>query len=85
MLLNVEVRPGNETAGKYSHDGLWNILERQLPRSRYPKLIRGDIGFGNDETMSGCESRRVDYLFKLRQSINVKKLIKELSDDIAIE
>lgn len=85
LLLNVEVRPGNETAGKYSHDGLWDILERQLSRSRYPKLIRGDIGFGNDETMSGCESRWVDYLFKLRQSTNVKKMIEELSADIAIE
>lgn len=85
LLLNVEVRPGNETAGKYSHDGLWNILDRQLPRSRYPKLIRGDIGFGNDETMSGCESRQVDYLFKLRQSANVRKLIKELSSDAALK
>ncbi|MDD5599599.1 MAG: transposase [Victivallaceae bacterium] len=85
LLLNTEVRPGNETAGKYSHDGLWNILARQLPRSRYPKLIRGDIGFGNDETMSGCEARQVDYLFKLRQSANVKKLIDELSSDAALE
>ena len=85
LLLNTEVRPGNETAGKYSHDGLWDILDRQLPRSRYPELIRGDIGFGNDGTMSGCESRQVDYLFKLRQSANVKKLIDELSSDAALE
>lgn len=79
LLLNVEVRPGNETAGKYSHDGLWRLLDCQLPRNRYPRLIRGDIGFGNEETMAGCESRQVNYLFKLRQSANVKKLIEMLS------
>jgi hypothetical protein len=37
-----------------------------------------NIVFGNEDTMVGCESRQVKLLFKLRQSINVKKLIDQL-------
>ena len=79
LLLDVEVRPGNETAGKYSHGALWNLLDNHLPRHLHPSLVRGDIAYGNEETMSGCETREKRYLFKLRQSTNVKKLIGEIS------
>ena len=79
LLLDVDVRPGNETAGKYSHGALWNLLDNLLPRHLHPSLIRGDIAYGNEETMSGCETRDKRYLFKLRQSSNVKKLIGEIS------
>ena len=79
ILLDVDVRPGKQTAGKYSHDGLWNLLDTMLPGHLQPSLIRGDIAYGNDGTMSGCESRGRHYLFKLRQSTNVRRLIRELS------
>ena len=74
LILEVEVHPGNETAGKYSHEGLWNILDSN-PRNLWPDFIRGDIGFGNEETMNGCEKRGVNYLFKLRQTAKIKKII----------
>lgn len=78
LVLEAEVRPGNETAGRYSHAGLWDILDNRLQRHLYPSLIRGDIAFGNEDTMAGCESRKVKCLFKLKQSGYVKKLIEEL-------
>lgn len=78
LVLEAEVRAGNETAGCYSHDGLWDILDNRLTPHLHPSIIRGDIGFGNEDTMSGCESRKVKFLFKLKQSVNVKKLIEQL-------
>ncbi len=43
-----------------------------------PRLVRGDCGFGNEATLEVCESRNVDYLFRLRPRANVKKLITRL-------
>ena len=51
--------------------------DTQRPSTR-PRLVRGDCGFGNEATLELCESRHVDYLFRLRQSANVKKLITRL-------
>jgi len=78
LLLDVDVRPGNETAGCYSHNRLWSLLD-SLPIALRPTFIRGDIAFGNEGTMCGCEDREVDYLFKLRQSPKVKILLEELT------
>jgi hypothetical protein len=78
LVLDAEVRPGNQTAGCYSHNTLWDLLDNRLPKHLHPSIIRGDIGFGNEETMSGCELRGKKYLFKLKQSPNVKKLIEQL-------
>ena len=77
LVVDVDVRPGNETAGKYSHTGLWRFLD-SLPKSLHPQFIRGDIGFGTDGTMSGCENRNVPFLFKLKRTPKVKKLLKSL-------
>ena len=48
LLLDVDVRPGNETAGCYSHDCLWSLLD-SLPVALRPTFIRGDIAFGRSE------------------------------------
>ncbi len=77
LVADVDVRPGNETAGKYSHPGLWRFLGN-LPKSLYPEFVRGDIGFGNDSTMSGCEERGVPFLFKLKRTKNIKGLLIKL-------
>lgn len=81
LVLEAEVRAGNETAGRYSHESLWDLLDYRLPRHLHPSLIRGDIGFGNEETMTGCEKRNTKFLFKLKQSTNVKKLLAQLEKD----
>ncbi len=79
LVVDVDVRPGNETAGKYSHSGLWRFLD-SLPKSLHPQFIRGDIGFGTNGTMSGCEGRNIPFLFKLKRTSKVKKLLKNLEN-----
>lgn len=78
LVFDVDVRPGNETAGCHSHPRLWSLLD-SLPENLRPAFVRGDIGFGNEGTMVGCEDRKVNYLFKLRQSPKIKTLLKDLT------
>ena len=77
LILDVEVQPGNQTAGKYARSGLFNLIE-SLPEGARPAFIRGDISFGSEATMKEAENRGVGYLFKLRQTANVKRLVETL-------
>ena len=77
ILLDVEVHPGSETAGKHSSKRLWSMLDRLPPQCK-PSLIRGDIGFGNNKLMKDCEGRLLKYLFKLKRTKKVKDLIEML-------
>jgi hypothetical protein len=77
LVLDVEIRPGNETAAKYTMPGLWALLD-ELPAEKRPAFIRGDCAFGNERDMNDAEAREMDYLFKLRQSPGVKALIRQL-------
>src|SRR6202162_3789761 len=77
MVLDVEVQAGNQTASLYAQPGLWAWLERR-PREQWPKLLRGDIGWGNEGMMVECERRSADYLFKIRQTTKVKQHIAQL-------
>jgi hypothetical protein len=80
LVLDVEVQQGNQTAGKYARRALFDLIEN-LPEAARPAFIRGDISFGSEDTMREAEQRRVYYLFKLRQSKNVKRLIEVLFRD----
>lgn len=51
-----------------------NILDK-LPQQQRPALVRGDCGFGNDPFIIELESCSQPYLFKLKQSVGVKKLL----------
>ena len=77
LVLDVEIRPGNETAAKYTMPGLWALLD-ELPGPSRPVFVRGDCAFGNERDMNDAEARSIDYLFKLRQSPGVKALIRQL-------
>ena len=77
MVLDVEVQAGNQTASSFAQPELWSFLDGLLPASR-PAFVRGDCGWGNVRVMEGCEQRELGYLFKLKQSVNVKKLIGQL-------
>ena len=74
LIMDVEVQAGNQSASSYSAPGLWALLER-IPRQHWPKFIRGDCDWGSDAIMTEAEQRDQHYLFKLRQSGLVKKLI----------
>ena len=74
MIIDVELHAGNESASKYSAPRLWSILN-DLPKNRWPKFIRGDNNFGTDGIMREAELKGIKYLFRLRQTNNVKKLV----------
>ena len=76
LVLDVDVTPGNQHASKHAAPGLWALLDR-IPRDCWPAVLRGDSGFGTEAVMSGAEQRGLPYLFKLRLTANVKKLIKK--------
>jgi hypothetical protein len=80
LVLDVEVQPGNHTAGKYARSRLFDLIE-SLPEAARPAFIRGDISFGSEATMKEAESRGVHYLFKLRQTKRVKRLVETLFRD----
>jgi hypothetical protein len=84
LLLGVEVQQGNQTAPSYAQPRLWRFLDELEPERR-PKLLRGDAHWGSEHAMLGAEQRGVDYLFRLRQTVGVKRLITRLfaSDDWA--
>jgi hypothetical protein len=77
LVLDVEVRPGNESAAKYTMPGLWAFLDG-LPRAAWPYFIRGDCNYGTERDMHDAETRGVSYLFKLRQTSKVKMLIQQV-------
>ena len=78
LVLDVDVSPGDEHTSKHAAPGLWALLDR-LPRDLWPALLRGDCGFGNEGIMREAEARGLPYLFKLRLTKNVKRMIEKLS------
>jgi Transposase DDE domain group 1 len=77
LVLDVEVQAGNEMAASYTSPDLWSLLER-IPKHQWPEFIRGDCAFGTDGVMHVAEQKGVPYLFKIKQTKNVKRLIEKL-------
>jgi hypothetical protein len=65
LVLGVEVQAGNRTAACYTSPGLFALLDA-LPDRKRPRLLRGDIAFGEEPVMKQAEARKQNYLFKLR-------------------
>src|ERR1039457_5224717 len=78
LVFDVDVVAGNEHTSNHSAPGLWAWLDR-IPRDLWPALLRGDCGFGNEPIMREAEQRGLAYLFKLRLTANVKRMIERLS------
>jgi hypothetical protein len=74
LVLEVDVQAGNQGNSFYSAPGLLALLDR-LPVDCWPAFVRGDCDWGSGPIMTDLEEKGMDYLFKLRQSKNVKKLI----------
>jgi hypothetical protein len=76
MILDVEVMPGNEISASHTLPYLFSWLD-SIPLKHRPKFIRGDCAFGSDPVMMECEKRLLPYLFKLKQTPNVKRFISQ--------
>jgi len=74
IVLDVEVQAGNQTASSYAQPELWKFLDG-LPEPSRPAFLRGDCAWGTERAMEGAEQRNIAYLFKLKQTANVKKLM----------
>jgi len=77
MVLEVEVQAGNQTASWYAQPDLWELVDG-LEEKRRPAFLRGDCAWGTERAMVGAEERKIPYVFKLKQSAKVKKLIGQL-------
>lgn len=76
LVLDIEVKAGNQSHSNYSLPGLMEML-RQLNPAQRPYCVRGDMGWSTDTVMTELESLHQHYLFKLRKSPNVVKLIHQ--------
>jgi hypothetical protein len=77
MVLEMEVQAGNQTAPLFAQPGLWSMLDGLAERDR-PIFLRGDSHWGSENAMIGAEERKLGFLFKLKQSAKVKKLIGQM-------
>jgi hypothetical protein len=77
LVLGVEVHGGKQHAGRYGMPALWKLLDGLPPACR-PRLLRGDVSYGNEQIMLEAESRGQGYLFKLRQTTRVRGQIDRL-------
>jgi len=78
LILDVDVSPGDEHTSNYAAPALWALLDR-LNRECWPHLLRGDAGFGVEPIMAKAEARGLPYLFKLRLTKNVRRMIEKLA------
>ena len=75
LVLDAQLEPGNRHSPAHGRAGLLALLEG-MPEHQRPKLVRGDCAFGSEGEMSALEAIGQPYLFKLRQSAGVKKLVQ---------
>lgn len=80
LALAVVVHPGDETSGTHSRSMLAEYLEF-VSSVRRPRLVRGDVSFGNESVIGDCEGADVRYLFKVRRSKRVRGEFRALLAD----
>ena len=77
LVLQAIVQGGKESSSAHTLPGLIELLLRLSPQQR-PTLVRADCGFGNEKVLCGLEELNQKYLIKLKQTANVKAMIKEV-------
>jgi Transposase DDE domain group 1 len=82
LVLDAEVQAGNQTAATYSAPDLWALLDK-IPRANWPKFMRADNAYGTNEIMTEAEVRQLPFLFKLKMTKNVQKLVKNIQNNSA--
>ena len=74
LILEVDVQPGNQSGSKHSLPGLTGLLER-LPHACWPEFVRGDCDWGSDPVMCELEMLGCPYLFKMKKTSGVHRVI----------
>jgi hypothetical protein len=84
LILDVAVEPGNRHTSKHSDPHLWGLLGRLEP-ALWPRLVRGDKDWGNERNMARCEQEGMDYLFKLRLTKGVRRVVDKAMGTVGWE
>lgn len=74
LVLDAQLESGKRHSPSHSRPGLVALIE-SLPEGSRPRLVRGDIAFGSEGEMAALEALEQAYLFKLKRSPGVMKLI----------
>ena len=77
LTLAAVVHPGNETSGTHSRSMLAEYLVF-VSAVKKPRLVRGDVSFGNESVIGDCEGADVRYLFKTKRSKVVRGVFRKL-------
>lgn len=75
LVLDADVRPGDEHASRHGLARLDSLLEKLPPEER-PRIVRGDCAYGTQDWMRRMDELGQPYLFKVRLSKNVAKLAR---------
>lgn len=75
LVLKVCVQGGKAHSSAHTLPGLKELIAN-FPEEQRPQLVRGDCAFGNEMVMLELEELKQPYLFKLKQTSNVKKLVQ---------
>ncbi|MFO1083105.1 MAG: transposase [Reyranellaceae bacterium] len=78
---HLDCRPAKQHVSRHSQDGLWCPLE-VLPRSMWPRMVRGDDNWGTDLVMQRCEEKGLAYLLRLRLTANVKRALDRAMSEL---
>lgn len=77
LVLDAVVQSGKSHSAGHTLPGLIKLI-LDLPQEQRPYLVRGDCLFGNENTMFALEEIGQSYLFKLKQTANVKRLLERI-------
>ncbi|MBA2727561.1 MAG: transposase [Parachlamydiaceae bacterium] len=78
LILDSEVFPGKQMAASYTLPRLLSLID-DLPEKNRPTLVLGDCAFGTERVLHDLESRKINYLFKIKKTQGVKALIDLVS------
>jgi hypothetical protein len=76
LVLDAVLTSGKQHTSRHGKAPLQRLLDELGDKA--PALVRGDCGYGNEDMLDICEQRGLPYLFRLRQTKNVKRLIERL-------
>jgi hypothetical protein len=76
LVLDAVLTTGKQHTSAHAKAPLERLLH-EMGEHR-PALVRGDCGYGNEGMLAVCERQDQPYLFRLRQTRNVKRLIERL-------
>jgi hypothetical protein len=76
LVLDAVLSSGKRHTSGHAKAAFARLLEELGDKA--PALVRGDCGYGNEDTIDVCEQRGLSYLLRLRKTANVKRLIERL-------